>query len=100
MVDQGVCWGLGPSGIILTVNKGMRIDEERLFLVVMIVLGVSRHGAQVAAGGGRTGIRVSLDLAHQTADEILYRIIRQRSTHGPKIVKMRRRQPVRSRPGQ
>ena len=87
MVEQGVCWGFGPSGIILTVYKGMRIDKERLFLVVMIVLGESRHDAQVPAGGGRIGVRVSLDLAHQTADEMLYRMLRQSSTHGPKMVK-------------
>jgi hypothetical protein len=90
VVEQRVCWSLGPSSIILAIDKRMRIDEERLFLVVVIVLGVGRHGAQVAAGGGRTGIRVVLDLAHPTADGILYRIMRRRCTHGPNIVRRRR----------
>jgi hypothetical protein len=94
VIDQGVCWRLGPWDIILAVDKGMRVDEERLFLVVVIVLGVSRHGAQVAAGSGRTGLRVFLDLAHQMADGILYRIMRRRWTHGPKIVKSRRQRLV------
>ena len=86
MVDQGICWCFRPSVIILTISKCMRIDENRLFLVRVVMLRVCRHGAQVAAGG-RIDVRFFLDLAHQTAVRILCGLMSQCSTHGLKIVK-------------
>ena len=65
----------------------MRINEERLLWVRLIVLRVCRHDAQ-AATGGRTGIRVFLDLAHATADEMLFGTTLERSTHETKRMKM------------
>ena len=68
----------------------MRINEERLLWVRLIVLRVCRHDAQ-AATGGRTGIRVFLDLGHATADEVLFGTMLERSTHEAKKMKMQRR---------
>lgn len=75
MVDQRVCRSFVSTSIIVGESECVRVNVELLWKVLVVWLLERGHGAHSAAGGGQTGLKISLDPAHPKARECLANVM-------------------------